>query len=65
MLGQVRFKVTSSESGIEVVDADDPAETAPAEYFDFMGRRVTSPQPGQPYIRRTGTEIEKVIAPAL
>ena len=65
VLGQVRFKVTSSESGIEAVEADDSAEAIPVEYFDFMGRRVTLPQPGQPYIRRTGTEIEKVIAPAL
>ena len=64
VLGQVRFKVTSSESGIEAVDADDPADAAPAEYFDFMGRRVATPQPGQPYIKRTGTEVEKVIAPA-
>lgn len=58
---QIRLKIDNSDSkttGIETVGAD---SNAPAEYFDLLGRRVATPQPGQLVIRRQGNTATKVV----
>jgi len=58
-LAQADFTIGSSESGIEAVAADGTG--AEAEYFDLTGRRISDPQPGHIYLRRTAGNVEKVI----
>lgn len=37
------------------------AESAPAEYFDVLGRRVLRPSKGDILIERRGTETRKIV----
>lgn len=52
------FTNDTQTTGIETVGAD---SNAPAEYFDLLGRRVATPQPGQLVIRRQGNTATKVV----
>lgn len=52
------FTNDTKTTGIETVGAD---SNAPAEYFDLLGRRVATPQPGQLVIRRQGSTATKVV----
>lgn len=52
------FTNESKTTGIETVGVD---SNAPAEYFDLLGRRVATPQPGQLVIRRQGNTATKVV----
>lgn len=48
-----------AQSGIDGI-VDDSA-TAPAEYYDLFGRKVTDPAKGQVVIRRQGNKAEKIV----
>ena len=52
------FTNDTQTTGIETVGADSNAQ---AEYFDLLGRRVATPQPGQLVIRRQGNTATKVV----
>lgn len=52
------FTDDTRTTAIETIGAD---TVAPAEYFDLLGRRVATPQPGQLVIRRQGNTATKVV----
>ncbi len=58
-LARVAFAITTT--GIEIINADSDADAAKAEYFDLTGRRVTAPEKGGLYIRRSGGKVDKII----
>lgn len=53
----ITFTLTGENTAIDHITAD----SAQAEYFDMLGRRITSPRHGTIYLRRQGDTTTKVI----
>lgn len=59
MLNMADIRGDDVITGIGNIGADTIGEP---EYFNLQGLRISSPQPGQVVIRRTGNKVEKMIA---
>ncbi|MDE6321509.1 MAG: C10 family peptidase [Muribaculaceae bacterium] len=59
MANNYYVKFTGKLSGVEMVNPDDDA-SAPVEYYNLQGIRISNPQDGQMLIRRQGSTASKV-----